>query len=119
MDLMRGADARATTREAVASLVRPVAGPSRPPGPSLPSRALLALVRFYRRWLSPLKRTSTCRYLPTCSEYALQAISRHGAAKGTTLAAARILRCNPFFHAGIHQVPEAGRWVTCEHEGRH
>ncbi len=80
---------------------------------------MLGLIRFYRRYLSPMKRTSTCRYLPTCSEYAMQAVSRHGAAKGGALAAARILRCNPFFHAGFHPVPEAGRWVTCEHEGPH
>lgn len=80
---------------------------------------LLGLIRFYRRYLSPMKRTSSCRYLPTCSEYAMQAVIRHGAAKGGALAAARILRCNPFFHAGFHPVPEAGRWGACEHEGPH
>ncbi len=118
MDLMRGADSQATSRD-VASLAPAAVSAALVPLRDLPSRALLALVGLYRRWLSPLKRTSTCRYLPTCSEYALQAIRRHGAAKGSALAAARILRCNPFFHAGIHQVPETGRWVTCEHEGRH
>ena len=80
---------------------------------------MLGLIRFYRRYLSPMKRTSSCRYLPTCSEYAMQAVTRHGAAKGGALAAARILRCNPFFHAGFHPVPEDGRRGTCEHEGPH
>lgn len=87
--------------------------------PSMLGQLKLGLIRFYRRYLSPMKRTSTCRYLPTCSEYAMQAVSSHGAAKGGALAAARILRCNPFFHAGFHPVPEAGRWVACEHEGPH
>jgi uncharacterized protein len=87
--------------------------------PSLGGRLALSLIGFYRRWLSPLKGAPSCRYLPTCSEYALVAVRRHGAAKGSALAAARILRCNPFFHAGFHPVPEAGRWVTCEHEGPH
>lgn len=82
-------------------------------------RAMLAVLRFYQRRLSPLKGAPSCRYLPTCSEYAVQAVRRHGAAKGAALAAARIARCNPFFHAGYHPVPEAGRWATCEHEGSH
>lgn len=87
--------------------------------PSLAGRFALAAIRLYRRWISPLKGAPSCRYLPTCSEYALTAVRRHGALKGSALAAARILRCNPFFHAGYHPVPEAGRWVTCEHEGPH
>lgn len=86
---------------------------------ALVRRTLIAIVRFYRRTLSPLKRTPTCRYLPTCSEYAIEALQTHGAAKGTALAAARIMRCNPFFHAGYHPVPPSGRWVCCEHEGPH
>jgi putative membrane protein insertion efficiency factor len=90
-----------------------------PVSPSLGVHFALALISFYRRWLSPLKGAPSCRYLPTCSEYALVAVRRHGAAKGSTLAAARILRCNPFFHAGFHPVPEAGHWAACEHEGPH
>ncbi|MEZ4363656.1 MAG: membrane protein insertion efficiency factor YidD [Kofleriaceae bacterium] len=78
---------------------------------------MLAFVKFYRRWLSPLKRRSTCRYLPTCSQYAIQALTTHGAAKGSALTVARILRCNPFFHPGYHPVPKAGAWVAGEHEG--
>lgn len=58
-------------------------------------RTLLFLVRFYQREISPLNPPS-CRYIPTCSEYAMQAIEKYGAAKGTYLAIRRILRCHPF-----------------------
>ncbi len=70
--------------------------------------ALLALLRFYKRWVSPaLHRTGVgqCKYLPTCSEYAQIAIMRHGAMKGTLLAAWRVLRCNPFSKGGVDEVP--------------
>ncbi len=63
-------------------------------------RVLLALIGVYRRYLSPLKRTPTCRYLPTCSEYAHEAICTHGAASA-------VPRCNPLFHGGVHPVPPA------------
>ncbi len=69
-------------------------------------RILLALIRFYQKYLSPLKRSGTCKYIPTCSEYAAQAIEKHGALKGSMLAAWRILRCNPFSAGGIDPVPE-------------
>ena len=114
MELARGAESLIPSSSAD---VMKMSSPSRNPSPG--SRVALAVIRFYRRWLSPLKSAPTCRYLPTCSEYALTAVQRHGAVKGTALAAARILRCNPLFHAGYHPVPEAGRWVTCEHEGPH
>ena len=68
-------------------------------------RILLALIRFYRRRLSPLKPPS-CRFTPTCSEYAIEAIERFGAFKGTGLALWRILRCNPFGGHGYDPVPE-------------
>ena len=61
---------------------------------------LLAIVRFYRKYISPLTPPS-CRYIPTCSEYALIAIERYGAAKGGWLALKRICRCHPF-HRGEH-----------------
>ncbi len=61
---------------------------------------LLAIVRFYRRRISPLTRPS-CRFIPTCSEYALIAIERYGAWKGGWLALKRICRCHPF-HTGEH-----------------
>ncbi len=80
-------------------------------------RLLVLLVRMYRAVLSPLKGAPTCRYLPTCSEYALEALHTHGAGKGSVLAAARILRCNPLFHAGYHPVPPKGRWRCQAHEG--
>ena len=69
-------------------------------------RVLLALIRFYRRELSPRKRKPCCRYFPTCSQYAVTAIERYGALKGSRLAAWRILRCNPFSKGGYDPVPE-------------
>ena len=56
---------------------------------------LLALIRFYRKTLSPL-RPPCCRFIPTCSEYALEAVEKYGAVKGGWLALRRIARCHPF-----------------------
>lgn len=56
---------------------------------------LLALIRFYQRGISPL-RPPCCRFIPTCSAYALEAVELHGAVKGGLLALWRILRCHPF-----------------------
>ena len=67
-------------------------------------RALLALIRFYQRQISPLF-PPCCRFTPTCSQYALEAIQVHGAAKGVFLALKRILRCNPLFTGGYDPVP--------------
>ncbi|MCI8581858.1 MAG: membrane protein insertion efficiency factor YidD [Dorea sp.] len=67
---------------------------------------LLWLVRFYQKYLSPMKGYSSCKYFPTCSKYALEAIERFGALKGTGLAVWRILRCNPFSKGGCDPVPE-------------
>jgi putative membrane protein insertion efficiency factor len=67
-------------------------------------RVLLAPIRWYRRVLSPMKRTPSCRYLPTCSEYAIEAIETRGALRGGAMAVWRILRCNPLFHGGYHPV---------------
>ncbi len=63
-------------------------------------RLLLAIVRFYRKRISPLTKPC-CRFIPTCSEYALIAIERYGAWKGGWLALKRICRCHPF-HRGEH-----------------
>ena len=65
---------------------------------------LLLLIRFYRGFLSPLKPPS-CRYIPTCSEYAMVAVEKYGAAKGSFLAIKRILRCHPFHKGGYDPVP--------------
>ncbi len=65
----------------------------------------LAAVRLYKRAVSPLL-PAACRFTPTCSEYAYQAIARHGALRGTWLAARRILRCHPLSRGGFDPVPE-------------
>ena len=61
-------------------------------------RAMLASLRFYKRRISPLLPPA-CKYTPTCSEYAMQAVERYGAVYGGYLAARRLLRCHPFSHA--------------------
>lgn len=73
------------------------------------TRALLAPVRFYRRYLSGLKRVPTCRFLPTCSEYAIEAIETRGPVVGLGKAAWRILRCNPLCRGGYDPV------TPCQH----
>ncbi len=67
-------------------------------------RVWLAPVRFYRRYLSPLKGQPTCRYLPTCSQYAIEAVEHHGIFMGTIKAVLRLLRCNPLFTGGYDPV---------------
>ncbi|MBQ7860914.1 MAG: membrane protein insertion efficiency factor YidD [Clostridia bacterium] len=67
-------------------------------------RALLAVIRFYRRHISP-HLPPMCRYYPTCSCYAIEAIETHGALKGSLLAAWRVLRCNPLSPGGFDPVP--------------
>lgn len=73
--------------------------------PSLPQRLLMGMVRGYRFALSPWLGSS-CRFFPTCSAYALEALDKHGAAAGTYLAARRILRCHPFCAGGHDAVPD-------------
>lgn len=68
-------------------------------------RLLLWLIRFYRTSISPAK-PPCCRFIPTCSEYALEAIERYGALRGGWLALCRILRCNPLFKGGYDPVPD-------------
>ena len=65
---------------------------------------LLWMIRFYRKYISPA-RPPCCRFIPTCSAYALEAIEKYGALKGSLLAVWRILRCNPFSHGGYDPVP--------------
>jgi len=69
----------------------------------LAGKGLIALINLYRNHLSALKRPS-CRFHPTCSAYAAEAIARHGAAKGSLLAVWRVLRCNPFGKGGFDPV---------------
>jgi len=70
------------------------------------TKCLLFLIRLYQTYVSPLKGPS-CRYYPTCSEYARQAILIHGPVKGVLLASWRLLRCNPLSRGGYDPVPPA------------
>lgn len=72
--------------------------------PSLPSRILIAPIRLYQRFLSPLLPPS-CRFTPTCSHYAVEALARHGPLKGGWLAVRRIGRCHPWGPTGYDPVP--------------
>lgn len=64
---------------------------------------LISLILFYRRFISPLKPPS-CRFVPTCSEYAMLAVIKYGAGKGSLLALKRILRCHPFNPGGYDPI---------------
>ncbi len=66
---------------------------------------LILLVKMYRRLVSPFL-PAACRFHPSCSAYALVALERHGALRGTWLAVRRVLRCHPFNAGGIDPVPE-------------
>ena len=65
---------------------------------------LLGAIRFYQRYVSP-GLPPRCRFIPTCSQYALEAVEKYGALKGSWLAFKRILRCNPFHKGGYDPVP--------------
>lgn len=65
---------------------------------------LLFLIRFYRAYISPLK-PSCCRFTPTCSEYALEAVKRYGPWKGMWLSVKRIAKCHPFHKGGYDPLP--------------
>ena len=62
-------------------------------------RAVLGAIRFYQRSISPL-RPPACRFIPTCSQYALEAVEKYGAVKGGALAAKRLAKCHPFYRGG-------------------
>ena len=67
-------------------------------------KILIAMIRGYQKYISPAFPRN-CRFEPTCSQYAIEAIQKHGLWKGTGLAAWRILRCNPFCKSGYDPVP--------------
>ena len=70
-------------------------------------RAVLLALRWYKRAVSPMLPPA-CRYTPTCSEYAMEAVERHGVAVGSFLALRRVLSCHPFARGGYDPVPERG-----------
>lgn len=73
------------------------------------ARLLIVPIRLYQKYISPLLGHN-CRFTPTCSQYAIEALQVHGALKGSILAVWRILRCNPFGKFGQDPVPPKGRW---------
>lgn len=72
---------------------------------SIVKKALIFLIRTYQMTISPRFSHGSCRYTPTCSQYAIEAIEIHGVIKGSLMAAWRILRCNPFSKSGWDPVP--------------
>jgi len=68
------------------------------------TKILIAAVKFYQKFLSPLK-PPTCRFFPTCSAYAIEALQKYGWRRGTFLTIKRILRCQPFCKGGYDPVP--------------
>ena len=66
---------------------------------------LIQIIKIYRKYISPLKGRGTCIYVPTCSQYAIEALEKYGVVKGTYLAVRRILRCHPFHKGGYDPVP--------------
>jgi uncharacterized protein len=95
-------------------------GPGAPPSSADAARPrnpltwlLLGLVRLYQAVVSPWFPPS-CKYYPSCSAFAVTALLRHGALKGTALSAWRLLRCNPWSRGGVDHVPPRGRWSNEE-----
>jgi hypothetical protein len=82
-----------------------------PPGPGVLARGCLRVIRFYQ--LAREGRPSPCRFVPSCSTYAAEAVQQHGALRGGSLACRRLLRCNPWGGQGYDPVP-ASRF--CSHE---
>ncbi|WP_455527499.1 membrane protein insertion efficiency factor YidD [Huintestinicola sp.] len=69
-------------------------------------------IKFYKRFISP-SLPARCRYYPSCSTYAVEAIRKHGAVKGMILGGWRILRCNPWARGGVDHVPEKFSLTYC------
>ena len=83
-----------------------------PSSPFHVKRLALAPVRAYQRWISP-SRPRRCKYEPTCSAYAIEALQRHGLIRGAYLTARRLLRCHPWGGSGYDPVP--GHHEDCRH----
>ena len=84
----------------------------------VPAVLLVAFIRIYQRTISPMLG-DVCRYHPSCSKYAVGAISTHGAFKGVALAGRRLLRCTPLHACGLDPVPPRGAWKPrIEPDGR-
>ena len=66
----------------------------------------ILLIRFYRKFLSPLKKSPCCRFVPSCSAYAIEAFEKRGFFVGLALTVFRVLRCNPYCVGGYDPVPE-------------
>jgi uncharacterized protein len=77
--------------------------------PTIAASVLMAPIFAYQKYLSPLKAAPTCRFSPSCSSYALEALRIHGALRGSALAVARIAKCQPFHPGGFDPVPPAAR----------
>jgi putative membrane protein insertion efficiency factor len=77
---------------------------------NLPVVVLLSALRAYKLFISPLF-TGSCRFLPSCADYASEAVARHGAARGSWLALRRLIRCHPFCEGGYDPVPVV-RWKS-------
>jgi putative membrane protein insertion efficiency factor len=78
-------------------------------------RAVQFALRSYKRWISPML-PHACRFVPTCSEFAHEAVERYGVLRGGALAFARLLRCHPFARAGYDPVPLEERWFAHPHQ---
>jgi putative membrane protein insertion efficiency factor len=84
----------------------------RAPRPSVAVRALLVVLRFYQRWISPMFPPS-CRFYPSCSTYAIDALRTHGVVIGTGLTLVRVAKCAPWHPGGLDPVPPRGDRTWC------
>jgi len=76
---------------------------------SAPARGLIFVIQLYRHMISPL-RLPTCRFVPTCSQYAIAALTEYGLIRGSWLAAVRLAKCGPWHRGGWDPIPERCRW---------
>ena len=77
------------------------------------NKIIILLISFYQKYISPLK-PATCRFYPTCSEYATQALKKYGPLKGLWFSIRRILRCHPFSQGGYDPLPDSSG--VCTHK---